>query len=402
MNILWETYDRLIKDLIPVYERLDYGNYVMDERLTGIVGQRGVGKTTYLLHYLKTNFPEGRQALYVSADHAWFTQNSLLDLVDRFYKDYDGKFLCIDEIHRYPNWNQELKNIYDSYPGLRLLFSGSSSIDLVKGHYDLSRRALLYPMYGFSFREYLEKNLQIRLAKYEFEELIADHLVIESKLNVDKLLGHFKQYLKTGYYPFSEKFTSDQRFYKSLQSIIDKIIYQDIASFYKLNTDSLLSVRKLLFYLATTNPGEVNVNRLSSSLGRDNKTVGQYLQILYETGLIRKLNTGQPGHALVRKPKKIYLENANLLYCLANQLGMAVEVGTVREIFAIGSLQQVGKAVFYSRQGDFICEGVTFEVGGKSKSKRQIKGVDDGLLLKDDILTGDKHALPLWLLGFLR
>jgi predicted AAA+ superfamily ATPase len=395
MNVLWENYWRLIENLPDIYERKCYSSLLNGNVFEGIVGQRGVGKTTFLLYYLRQHFANSKQALYFSADHAYFSDHRLLDVVDQFYREHDGKFLCIDEIHRYPDWSRELKNIYDSYPGVRVVFSGSSSIDLVKSKFDLSRRALLRKFWGFSFREYLEVVTGKKFSAYSLAEIVDGHFEIERMISeVPRLFGHFKDYLQWGYYPFFRDFQNRSDSLKALVEVIDKSIYQDIASFYQMKTDSLLAIRKLLYFLAMMKPGELNVNRLANSLDKDNKTVNQYLQILYEVGLIRQLSSDRFGHAFLRRPEKVYIGNTSLLYALGEALGKPVEIGTIREIFALGSLEQAGYRVFYTDKGDFVCDEMTFEVGGKNKDLGQIKDVDRGFLLMDDVLVGGKRVIP--------
>jgi len=226
MDILIETYHRLLSEIIPSYHRKFYDDFKMDNRLVGIVGARGVGKTTFLLNYLREHYANSDQALYVSADNLYFVEHSLLELVDQFVKNYDGKFLCIDEIHRYKNWNQELKNIYDSYPKLSVIFSGSSSIDLIKGKYDLSRRAILKTMFGFSFREFLEIKEKKTYPVLTLADLRSKAGFYAQKIGkTPKLLGYLKQYLQGGYYPIFLELGSDEAFNMSLRGIIDKIIY---------------------------------------------------------------------------------------------------------------------------------------------------------------------------------
>src|SRR3989339_420077 len=202
MDTLIETYHRLLAEMTPSYRRKFYDDFVMDNRLVGIIGARGVGKTTFLINYLREHYSRSSQFLYISADNLYFVEHTLLEAADRFVKDFDGQLLCIDEIHRYKNWNQELKNIYDSYPKLSVIFSGSSSIDLVKGQYDLSRRAILKAMYGFSFREFLEIKEQTQYPVLSLDDIRDKTSLYTRKFSrTPKLLGYLKEYLKEGYYP---------------------------------------------------------------------------------------------------------------------------------------------------------------------------------------------------------
>ncbi len=402
MNILIEIYHRLLSEIIPSYKRKFYDEFVSDNRLMGIVGARGVGKTTFMIDYLRRHYNNSSQALYVSADNLYFVEHTLLEVVDQFIKDYDGKIICIDEIHRYKNWNQELKNIYDSYPKLSVIFSGSSSIDLIKGKYDLSRRAILKKMYGFSFREYLEISEKAHYPILSLDELCKyNSIVLHDLTKTPKILGHLKQYLKEGYYPTFLEISNNVSYIESLRGIIDKIIYQDVSSFYSLNTSNLDTLRKIIYFFATSEPGSVNINRLANSLKKDYTTIAEYVQILRDTGLLRFLIQDKQGHALVRDAEKIFLDNSNLLYALNAELGKEPLIGLSRELYVISNLQNANYHVFSSLKGDIECDDKIFEIGGKSKSFSQLKGIKNGYLVKDNILIGDPKTIPLYLFGFL-
>lgn len=402
MNILIEIYHRLLAEIVPSYRRKFYDDFVMDNRLVGIVGARGVGKTTFLIHYLREHYNGSSQALYISADNLYFVEHTLLEVADQFVKHFDGKLLCIDEIHRYRNWNQELKNIYDSYPKLLVIFSGSSSIDLIKGKYDLSRRAILKTMYGFSFREFLEIQEKTRYPLLSLNELCHNAGACAKELSkTPKLLGYLKQYFREGYYPTFLEMGSYEAYSHSLRGVVDKIIYQDVSSFYSINTSNLDTLRKIIYFFATSQPGSVNINRLAGSLKKDYTTIAEYVQILRDTGLLRFLLQNKQEHALVRNAEKIYLDNPNLLYALNEEVGKEPLVGLLRELFVIGNLQNANYHVFFSKQGDVECEDAIFEIGGKSKTSSQLNGKKQGYLIKDDILIGEPKTIPLYLFGFL-
>lgn len=401
MDTLIEIYHRLLEELVPSYRRKFYDDFVMDNRLVGIVGARGVGKTTFLINYLREHWNDSSQALYLSADNLYFVEHTLLEVADQFVKDFDGQLLCIDEIHRYKNWNQELKNIYDSYPKLSIIFSGSSSIDLVKGKYDLSRRAILKTMHGFSFREFLEIQEKKAYPVLTLNELCHNAGAHAQKIaKTPKLLGCLKQYFREGYYPTFLEMGSYEAYSKSLRGIVDKIIYQDVSSFYSLNTSNLDTLKKIIYFFATSQPGSVNINRLAESLKKDYTTIAEFVQILRDTGLLRFLLENKQGHALVRNAEKIYLDNPNLLYTLNDEVGKEPLVGLLRELFVISNLQNANYHVFFSKTGDIECDGSLFEIGGKSKNSSQLQG-KEGFLIKDDVLFGDAKTIPLFLFGFL-
>lgn len=402
METLIEIYHRLLRELVPAYRRKFYDDFRMDSRFVGVVGARGVGKTTFLIQYLRENYPKSSQALYISADNLYFVEHTLIEVIDQFIKEFDGQIICIDEIHKYKNWDQELKNIYDSYPTLKVIFSGSSSIDLIKGKADLSRRAVLKNMHGFSFREYLEFREKKTYPVLNFDDLIKNHDEYERKLmETPRLLGYLKEYLKEGYYPTRFELHSYEAYVDSLRNIVDKIIFEDISSFYSLNTGNLDTLKKILYFFATSLPGGININKIATSLGKDHTTIADYIQILRDTGLLRFLLLNKQGHTLVRNAEKIYLENTNLLFALNEEIGKEPFQGVIRELFVIGNLQNANYHVFFADKGDIECNDVIFEIGGKNKSYEQLQDVPNGYLVKDEILTGSPKTIPLYLFGFL-
>ncbi|MBI2600555.1 AAA family ATPase [Candidatus Daviesbacteria bacterium] len=394
MDNLIQIYRRLLEEVKPAYYRKFYSDFQMNNRFIGVVGARGVGKTTFLLQYLKEHFGDSEKGLYISGDNLYFTDHTLLETADQFVKLYAGELLCIDEVHKYKNWNQELKNIFDSYPNLKVLFSGSSSIDLIKGKYDLSRRVILRQMYGFSFREYLEFKTGNKYPVITLKEIFEATSHIDKKIGAtEKLLGYLHEYWKRGYYPTSNIITSYEAFKDTLIGVIDKTIYEDITSFYALKTENLDALKKIVYFFATSEPGSISINKLAHSLGKDHATVTEYVQILRDTGILRFLLIDKSGHALIRNAEKVYLDNTNLLYAVNETIGKEVHIGTVRELFAVSSLEDSGYKVFYSKKGDILTDGHTLEIGGPNKS---------GIQVQDDILYGSLNIRPLYLFGFLR
>lgn len=403
MEKLIQIYRRLSEEIKLDYYRKFYRDFRQNNRLIGIVGARGVGKTTFLLQYLKEHYGSSEKGLYVSADNLYFADHTLWETADRFVKHYGGELLGIDEIHKYKNWNQELKNIYDSFPRLSVIFSGSSSIDLIKGKYDLSRRAILQRMYGFSFREYLEWQTGKQYPILKLEEMLNSSSKKLAEISrTDKLLGHLYDYWKKGYYPASGAIKTYEAVSQTLIGIIDKTIFEDITSFYALKTENMDSLRKIIYFFATSQPGKVSINKIAKSVGKDHATITQYIQILRDTGLLRFLLIDKLGHALVRNTEKIYLDNTNLLYAINTAIGKEANAGTVRELFAVSGLEEAGYKTFYSKSGDISVEGKTLEIGGLSKSGNQIKNIKNAYVLKDDILFGSLNIRPLYLIGFLR
>lgn len=394
----------LLRDQSLDFKRFLYNEIDFSQQLIGIIGPRGVGKTTLILQYLKENFYKKNidNAVYFLADNVIFEKGDLFELAQELHVEKGVELICIDEIHKFPNWNQEIKNIYDSFPNLKVIFSGSSSIDLVKGRFDLSRRGVVYNLPGFSFREFLIFYKGIEFKKVKFENILKKHQVILKKISTeDKILKHFKEYLKVGYYPFFNKTKNAVLYTNQIGNIIDKIVYEDIASVYKLKTNNLITFKQILYFFATITPGEVNINKLASSLRRNHSTIAEYLNILQEAGLVRFLTNDKAGHMLVRHAEKIYLDNTNLLYAISKIVGKNIEVGMTREIFFLNQVQAIGKIPCYTKKGDFSIDKTVFEIGGKNKTDEQIKTIEDSFLVLDNILYGDKKSIPLYLFGFL-
>ncbi len=400
MDSFFATHNRLLSSVAFGTHRYLYRRFNTSSRLTGIIGPRGTGKTTLMLQYIKEKLAESEKAIYAALDNIYFSRRSLLDFIKELYELYGIRYFFLDEVHKYTGWNQELKNIYDSYPDVKVVFSGSSSIDLVKGSHDLSRRASMFRLTGMSFREYLEFKAIKAFATLTFAEL-SDCRSFESQIaGVDKLRAHFRDYLRFGYYPF---FLEDEEVYnQKLFRVVQKIVYEDIANFYNLKTENLFCFKKILAYIASIPPGELNRNSISKHIGLDNKTVQHYLQILEEVGLVRLLTSGQAGSQLLKSTEKIFLDNPNLYYAIGQETGFDTNAGSIREVFFISMLKNSGKQVYCSSAGDFAVDDLIFEIGGKNKKLRQIKHLAQGAyLVKDDILYGSSREIPLHLFGFL-
>ncbi|MFA5917678.1 MAG: AAA family ATPase [Candidatus Gracilibacteria bacterium] len=384
-----------------IYDEIDWS-----QKLIGIVGQRGIGKTTLLLQYLKIN--NLKKGVYFSADNINIIKYGLYEVINNLYFKEGKREFFIDEIHKYQNWNQELKNIYDDFVDIKIVFSGSSSIDIIKGKYDLSRRLTLYRMTGFSFREYLNKTKKLNLKSYSLEEILKNHENLSKEIHNqigNEIISDFGMYLKSGYYPFS--FESDilETFYNKLLGTIDKLIYEDISNFYKLDSLNLEKLRKIIIFFAFSTPGELSINSLKEKLGLAYDTVVNYLDILQEVGLIRGLSTFGVISKTIRKSKKIYIDNTNIIYAIQNETGFNLEIGTLREIFFLNQLSNKYKVFFSDIGGDFLINigenKYIFEVGGKNKTKKQIKNLSNSFVVSDDIIFGSQNKIPLYLFGFI-
>jgi predicted AAA+ superfamily ATPase len=392
-------YHRLIDATSLDFYRYLYTSFNTNDRLTGLVGARGVGKTTLLLQYIKNNFPDGQQAFYVSADHIYFDQVTLYAFVEELHLTRGITYFFIDEIHKYKNWDQEIKNLYDGFPSIHIIFSGSSTLDLTAGSYDLSRRAKMYHLFGMSFREYINLNTRSNILPFTFKELIEDPTRYDASMAlIPTLKTHFQAYLQRGFYPFYQE--NPLSYYEKLLQIIDKTIYEDIANFYQLKTGNLHHLRKLLKFLVTIPPGNMSVHNLAKNLSIDDKTVMTYLHALQQTGLINLIYPDAIGNQLLRRPDKVLLNNTNLQFALVGKLDADIDIGNMRELYFVQAIKSSGQEIFYSDVGDYIVAGKIMEIGGKNKTRRQVKGLD-AILVKDNIATAQLNTIPLHYFGML-
>jgi len=397
----------MIEKLIEIHlslakevEKLSYRRYLFDKiswnnRLIGIVGARGVGKTTLLLQYYLYNFKTPQDCLYLSADNINVINKGLYNIAEEFFK-FGGKTLLIDEIHKYPDWQIELKNIYDSSPKKKIIFSGSSSIGILKGKGDLSRRAVFYNLRGLSFREYLILRLNKQFQPLDFKDLLKEHIKLADKISSQlPVLKYFREYLKYGYYPFFKE--GVESFYNKLGNVIEKIFYEDMPSLFNIKHSTIYNLKKLFYLVATSQPFIPNISKISSQLGISKEYIYTYIEELQKAGLFILLYPKTKGFSLLRKPQKIYLENTNLFYLIEQEKGFTIEKGSIRETFLLNQLGSL-KKLYYSDKVDFMDrEGRLFEVGGKEKKASS----KDIFLALDDIIVGFRNRIPLWLFGFL-
>ena len=393
-------YKRLLDEVSLDHYRFLYEQFSLSDRLTGLVGPRGVGKTTLLLQIIKNKFTDKQNVFYFTADHIYFDKVTLYAFMEELYLSDGIDTFFIDEIHQYKNWSQEIKNIYDGFPAINIIFSGSSSLELVKGSHDLSRRAKMYYLPGMSFREYLNMQTNSQIPAIKFDDLMANHQRYDKLLlDIPRIKGHFNDYLRQGFYPFYRE--NPLSYHEKILEVIDKTIYEDIANFYNLKTVNLHNFKKILNFLTSVPPGTMSVHNLSKNLSIDDKTATNYLTILYETGLINLIYPLEGGNLGLRRPEKIFLNNTNLQFAIEGVIGSKIDVGTIRELFFIQALSQSGHKIFNSKKGDYSVDGYTFEVGGKNKTTQQIKDVEKSFLVKDDILASRSREMPLMLMGLL-
>ncbi len=381
------------------FKRYLYPQIDWRSRLLAVTGARGVGKTTLLLQYYKEHFSSPEECLYISADHIRVAALGLFTIAGEFFK-LGGKLLIIDEIHKYPDWSKELKNIYDSFPKGRVAISGSSSLELLKGTHDLSRRMVVYKLRGLSFREFLELETATHYEALTLAEVLAHHTTIATRIKgTIRVLKYFRDYMRHGCYPFYRE--GIQHYDIRLNNVVEKVLCEDIPAIFNIRASSVPYLKKLVYLIATSPPFIPNVEKISAQLGVSKEYIYHYLDYLDKAGIFASLfSTGQ-GFKLVRKAQKIYLENPNLYHAALGEMGFRAEVGALRESFFLGQLQQ-GHKVFASKQGDFIVdEKFIFEIGGKGKDSAQIRNAKNAYVVADDIEVGVRNKIPLWLFGFL-
>ena len=366
-----------------------------DWRLTGILGARGTGKTTLFLQQLATRFnPE--EAVYITLDDIYFSDNRLIDFIEAF-RNVGGKYIFVDEVHKYPTWARELKNAYDYYPDLFVFFTGSSVVEILRQDVDLSRRAIVYELPGLSFREYLRMQQVLSVELVSLAAILQEHTALALELTKSfKPLQHFKDYLRSGYYPF---FLENEKYYhERLERTIRLVIDTDLNFIEGYDPKNAQKIYQLLYILATNAPFKPNVTKLSEKIGISRSTLVQYLHFLEKTRLVNSLVSTGKSISILQKPDKIYLNNTNLAYALAPE---QTDIGSMRETFFFNQLT-VNHQVSLPAQGDFyVDERYTFEVGGKGKNIRQIANTAESFVVADELEMGYKNKIPLWLFGFL-
>lgn len=404
MEALFEQSTQQIKRVETSFYRSLYHTIDWHCRLIEIHGARGVGKTTLMLQRaLKISEFGAEKVLYISLDDPYFYNHTLIEVADYFNK-FGGVHLFIDEVHKYPpkfpnhDWSAEIKVLYDRYPDLQLVYSGSSVLKLFKGHGDLSRRKCSYNLPGLSFREYINWTGKKELAVYTLAQLINSHTEIATKITDDlKILPLFFKYLKHGYYPYYKE--APDQFCNRLRATINVILEQDLPAVASFSNENHVKLKKLLAVLAESVPFTPNLTNLRSALFiADQRTLLNYLDALEKAELLSTLDKDTKGMKKLQKPTKIYLHNTNLMNCLFFD---TLNVGTQRETFFFNQLRTLHR-VNYPVKGDFIVDSdYTFEIGGKNKSSFQIQEIPNSFLAMDDIEIGFGNKIPLWLFGFL-
>lgn len=386
MEKLYELFYRKLKNTPVEFLRYKYNQIKWESRAFGLVGPRGVGKSTMLLQYIKQNL-DTKDTLYVSADNLYFAEHKLVDLADRFVK-MGGKHLFIDEIHKYEGWSRELKQIYDSYDDLQLVISGSSILDIYKGIADLSRRMPIYEMQGLSFREYLRLFHGIDVPVYSMEDILTHKAVING---IEHPLPLFHDYLKRGYYPFGR----DAEFEIELMQVINQTMEIDIPMHIKANVSVGRKLKSLIMVVSKSVPFKPVMQKLADVTGISRNDIPDYLIYMERAGMISQLRNATGGLRGLGKVEKLYLDNTNLIYALAPE---HADIGNVRETFFMNQTR-VCNDVRSSDISDFEIDNKVFEIGGRKKGQKQIENASDGYIVKDDIESGYANVIPLWAFG---
>ncbi len=396
METLFAYSNKRLNNLKTPFTRYLLPEIDWNDRLIAIPGSRGAGKTTLMLQHLKENYGYSDEGIYMSLDNTYFTKYTLLDTIDSFVK-LGGKAAYLDEVHKYPNWSIELKNIYDEYPEVKIVFSSSSMLELYKGKGDLSRRLSSYTLAPMSLREYIALEYNISFSSYSLEDILLNHKTISREIcEKIKPLKVFKEYLKYGALPFFKD--SKNKYHERLHNVINLTLETDLPAITPTDYNHIIKLKRLLKLISDIVPFKPNISKLASKTEIDRKTTLRYLDILQRAELIHMLSSPTKSDSIFTKPEKIYLGNPNLMYALCED---QPNIGTLRETFFAEQLKTRHK-VNYSPTSDFLIDHkITFEIGGKNKGFDQLKGEDNAYVAADDIELGLGHKIPLWLFGFL-
>ncbi len=388
---------RILKEVSSEYKRYLHKTIDFNSQMIGIVGARGVGKTTLLLQYLQEikQKSEPYKSLYFSYDYPTNVDIKLIELADEFTK-IGGEYLIIDEIHKYHNFSLDLKAIYDFYPRLKVIFTGSCATSIYNSQADLSRRVVLYYMNGLSYREFLELKLGLTLPSFTLEEILQNHIEITDSLSEQFLpFEYMQEYLTFGYYPFY--FKDQNQYLRQLIAVINQTIDIDLVNLGLIKQSFTNKLKKLLLIISESNPFELNITKVAANVEVSRNTLYAYLQHLDRGGLINMVGSAKKGISKLTKPEKLYLNNTNIFYTFTTDS----KLGTIRETFFVSQLKHL-HSIEISHRGDFLVDSkYTFEVGGESKSFHQIKDMKNSYLVIDTDSTQNRYKIPLWLFGFL-
>jgi len=397
MENLYKTFYQLLSRTNSDFVRYLYPTIKWNNRLIAITGARGAGKTTMILQHIKKTFGDApNAALYVSLDNIYFSNNRLLDFAHDFDK-MGGKYLFLDEVHKYANWSIELKNIYDSLPDLKVVFTGSSMLEIYKGRADFSRRLAHYTLNGLSFREFLLLEKGVDFPALKLEDLLGNHISIASQINKKiKPLPLFQQYLKEGFYPYYKE--DSEMYLDRLLHTVNVILETDLPAIENIEVQTIKKIKQLLFVIAQRVPFTPNIKELSEILEVSRKSLLSYLIYLEKAQLVGLLQQDVSGLRTLTKPQKIYLNNSNLAFALESE---KPDIGNIRETFFFNQLKTVSKVISGGKPDFKINDRYSIEVGGKNKGPEQIMGMQNAYLALDNLEYGFMNKIPLWLFGML-
>jgi predicted AAA+ superfamily ATPase len=382
-----------------LYDLIDW-----NERCIGILGARGTGKTTMMLQHVRERYGNSEKALYVTVDSPYFLAHNLFDFAREFH-ELGGELLLLDEIHKYPDWSLHIKSMYDSLPALRIVFSGSSLLQISRQKADLSRRALIFSLHGLSLREYINFVHDMDFSAYPLDTILENHRDIAETITREVTIRkELRDYLKTGYYPFFLESRDSYLF--RVREVINHILEVDLPYIQHIETRQLSKLKKLLFLLATSMSFTPNISKLAEATEISRPRLYEYLENLQNARLLNLVRSQGRGYEVLSKPEKIYLENSNLMYAVTEE----INTGTLRELFFANQIRNantlhpglIDTAIGVSSHGDFIVNNrYTFEIGGKNKGFRQISQIENSFVIADELEVGSRNIIPLWLFGFL-
>ena len=405
MNLqnMFATQDKLLQKISLDKKRYLYKTINWDLKSIGILGQRGLGKTTMMLQYIKEHYPDQKKALYVSLDIPYMQSVSLIDFAQEFEQN-GGEILFIDEVHKYDNWSTHIKNIYD-FLNIKVVFSGSSILQMAKQNGDLSRRTIVYHLENLSFREYLELTDVQTFDSFTLENILEDHIKIASQISSQiKPLMYFKEYLEYGAYPFILE--DKESYHQKIIQMISTVLEVDLPYINKIDISQIVKLKKLLYMLAVNVPFIPNITDLSNATNISRPKVYEYLQHLESAKIINAIVSKEKGYKIMAKPEKLFMQNTNISYALTSE----INIGSARESFFVNQIKNRNNSrakfyndtIFTAKIGDFLVEDkYTFEIGGKNKDYKQIKNIQNSYIAADDIEVGFGNRIPLWLFGFL-
>ncbi|MDZ7755512.1 ATP-binding protein [Rhodohalobacter sp.] len=397
MEELFLYQNKILKTVTDQWYRSAFNAIDWNQRLFGIKGLRGVGKTTLLLQYIKFHYPEKENALYVSADNPWFYDNGLYELISDFDK-LGGKLLVIDEIHKYPGWPSELKAGYDAHPYMQFIFSASSDFDILKAEADLSRRATVNLLPGLSFREFLEFRHGIQFPSLILTEILENATELSKDFNEKaRPLPLFKEYIRNGYFPFLKNESAVATKLK-LSAIINAVLENDMAYIQNYSPSNIQKIKKLLGDVAGSAPFTPNVSKIADKLNVGRNSIYNYLKHLEDAHILNLTHKTGRGISVLQKPDKIYFENTNLALALNEN----ADIGALRETFFVNQLRNAGHQIHLAKKGDFVIDdSITVQTGGKNKSGKQITDLEQAYIAKDDIEYAFQNRIPIWIFGLL-